>query len=176
MTSEERILQLEQEYSELDGRYQSLLARYDALSKEKDDTAIPKMELIRAREQAVFYKRMYDISTKSVEQTETRVKLGAAEESELLEKMREQVSKDKDTIAYLKGIIEELMYQGNLDRNVLYSIFSDTAKHKHMQQATDEETKRRIRSLRESGMSIRQIADAESVSVGLVHKVIHSET
>ena len=174
MTPEERIVQLEKEYNEMDGKYQSLLARYDALANEKD-MGIPKMELIRAREQAVFYKRMYDISTKGVEQTEAKVKLGTASEEELIQKLKEQVSKDKDTIAYLKGIVEELMYQGDIDRNVLYHILSDNVDLEVTQQATDEETKRRIRSLRESGMSIRQIANAESVSIGLVHKVIHSQ-
>ena len=173
MTAEEKIAQLEAQYRELDGKYQSLKAKYDILANEKDEMGVSKIDKMRATQQAAFYKRMYDISAKAVEQTQTKVKLGTASELDLLDKLKEQAVKDAETIAYLRGIVEEMMYVGGIDQNVLYSIFTQTAKHESAVPVTDEETKKRIRSLRESGLSIRQIANTESVSVGLVHKVLH---
>ncbi len=173
MTAEEELAQLKAQYRELDGKYQSLKAKYEVLANEKDEMGISRIDKMRAPQQAAFYKRMYDISAKSVEQTLARVKLGGASESELLDKLKEQSVKDAETIAYLRGIVEEMMYVGNIDQNILYSIFTQTAKHESAVPVTDEETKKRILSLRESGLSIRQIASTESVSVGLVHKVLH---
>lgn len=175
MTPEEKIRQLEDEYRVLDGKYQSLKSKYDALANQKDEFGVSKMESMRAAQQAMFYKRMYDISQKAIEQTETKVKLGTASQLDLLDKLKEQSVKDAETIAYLRGIVEELMLAGDIDQNVLYSIFSETSRKESAVPFTDEETKQRIRSLRDSGASIRQIAKAESVSVGLVHKIIHQK-
>ena len=89
--------------------------------------------------------------------------------------LKQKVEEQAVLISFLKTLINDRIYDSdNAGREIekayeQYRIESQKPSHAK----TDEETQKRIRSLREKGFSIRYIAKAEQVSVGVVHKIIH---
>ena len=175
MTTEEKLQALEREYKELNGRYQSLLAKQRAYETQPDMESRAGMEMLRIRELATFYKRMYDLSNTLKDRTFP----GQDEDNEQIQYLKKQLRDSRITIEYLKAIINEKLYleeNESLNEHVLYEIFMDISKNNGLlkQAKTDDESRQRIKDLYANGVSIRQIAKMESLSVGLVHKVIHS--
>lgn len=95
-----------------------------------------------------------------------------------IEKQKKEIAELKDknqkleaTVAYLKTLINDRLYDSNETGKELEKIYKRIGKPGKMQ--IDEETQNRIRKLRLEGFSMRKIAEMEHLSVGYVHKVIH---
>ncbi len=177
MTKDERILQLENELKELEGKYQSLLNRQRALEEQKELDVTEKLDLLRAREQLNFYRRMYEMN-ETMKKSNVFTKQRVSDNEEVRE-LKKKLKECQITNEYLKAIINEKLYLNSddeLDNSILYRIFMEAGKdvEANTQSKIDDETRARIRQLREEGYSMRRIAKMEQVSVGVVHKIIHA--
>ena len=144
----------------------------DILTKDNEklleDTKMTYRAGIVEREQ-----QLKEILEKQDEWTAYYIKKLEDKRSELEKKVEEQ----KVLISFLKTLINDKIFDeekaGEEIRKVYERYQQEIKKPAHNE--IDQETKKRIRELRKQGFSIRRIAKMEQVSVGVVHKIIHTD-
>lgn len=97
----------------------------------------------------------YQIEKLKNENTELKAKLG----------------KQEMTISFLKTLIRDRIYDSSEVGVELEKIYKRVGKPGRAN--IDDETKNRVRFLKNEGYSMRKIAEMERISVGCVHKILH---
>ncbi len=81
--------------------------------------------------------------------------------------LKRKAEEDRQTICYLTNIVNSRL-DGDPEADILLSSYANGRRTK---KKVSDETDQRILSLRKEGVTIREIANMERVSIGYVHKV-----